>query len=48
MLFRSYHKDEYTEQHNEDAVKEEAETVSDDGYEIPDFISEDDDVIKIE
>lgn len=44
-----YHKDEYTEQHNEEeSVKEKTETVSEDGYEIPDFISEEDDIIKIE
>ena len=40
-----YRKDEY-----EDSAEEEkkAETVTEDGYEIPDFIKDDDDVIKID
>lgn len=45
-----YHKDEYVEtvEGEVEAKEEKAETKTDaDGYEIPDFISEDDDVIKI-
>lgn len=46
-----YHKDEYVEtvEGEVEAKEEKAETKTDaDGYEIPDFISEDDDVIKID
>ena len=44
-----YHRDEYTEESSDDGTPEkEAETVTEDGYEIPDFIGEDDDVIKID
>ena len=46
-----YHKDEYVEasEGEEEAKEEKTETKTDaDGFEIPDFISEDDDVIKID
>ncbi|MDE7440071.1 MAG: SMC-Scp complex subunit ScpB [Clostridia bacterium] len=42
-----YHRDEYTEE-DEAGDQKSSETVTEDGYEIPDFISEDDDVIKID
>ncbi len=44
-----YHREEYTEESGDGGVPEkEAETVTEDGYEIPDFINDDDDVIKID
>lgn len=42
-----YHKDEYKENTEEEA-EQKTQAVSDDEYEIPDFITEEDDVIKIE
>ena len=43
-----YHKEEYTENTEEDDTAKNADTITDDEYEIPDFIDEDDDVIKID
>lgn len=44
-----YHKDEYIEEATEDASEEsKSDNVTEDGYEIPDFITEEDDVIKID
>ncbi len=43
-----YHRDEYTEESGENATAEQEPAVTEDGYEIPDFIKEDDDVIKID
>ena len=46
-----YHRDEYVEEGPaQDKVEAEKNTpeTTDDGYEIPDFISDDDDVIKID
>ena len=43
-----YHREEYTENSVEEESSEEKAEVTEDGYEIPDFISPDDDVIKID
>lgn len=42
-----YHKDEYRAETEEDQVTQ-SDSVSEEEYEVPDFISEDDDVIKID
>ena len=43
-----YHKEEYKENSEDDDTVKVDDKVSDDEYEIPDFIDEDDDIIKIE
>lgn len=43
-----YHRDEYVEEGTEETKSEETPKTTEDGYEIPDFISEDDDIIKID
>ncbi|MDE5943946.1 MAG: hypothetical protein K2H30_07055, partial [Clostridia bacterium] len=44
-----YKKDEYVEKAEQQKDKEEKKAeVTEDGYELPDFISKDDDVIKID
>lgn len=43
-----YHKDEYSENSEEDNVETKPEEATDNEYEIPDFISDEDDIIKIE
>jgi len=46
-----YHKDEYVENaqsENDEKAEEQKVTTDENGYEIPDFISEDDDIIKID